>query len=99
MSQDHTPQWIEELVEKNKPDTDTRVYVSADDVIVAITQTVHHMFNTSIEFPIEQDTTPEEAYKRFCDIVTDRFNRDELNKVGESQGILHTEVLGAQLDQ
>lgn len=99
MSQEHPPQWIKELVEKNKPDTDTRVYVSSDDVFMVITQTVHHMFNTSIDIPIEQDTTPEEAYRRFCDIVTDKFNRDELNKVGESQAIVHTEVLGAQLDQ
>lgn len=98
MSQEHPPLWIEELVEKNKPDTDTRVYVPVDNVFMAVTQTVHHMFHTSIKFPIEQDTTPEEAYKRFCNIVTDKFNRDELNKVGESQGILHTEVLGTQLD-
>lgn len=97
MSQEHPPQWIEELVEKNKPDTDTRIYVSADDVIVVITQTVQHMFNTSIDIPIDKDTTPEEAYKRFCDIVTDKFNRDELNKVGESQAIVHTEVLGTKL--
>ncbi len=97
MSQEHPPQWIEELVEKNKPDTDTRIYVSADDVIVVITQTVQHMFNTSIDIPIDKDTTPEEAYKRFCDIVTDKSNRDELNKVGESQAIVHTEVLGTKL--
>ena len=98
MSQEQAPQWVVDLVEKNKPDTDTRVYVSANDVIVAITQTVHHMFNTSIEIPIEQDTTPEEAYKRFCDILTDKFNKEELNKVGESQGILRTEVLGTKLE-
>lgn len=98
MSQERPPQWIEELVEKNKPDTDTRVYVSADDIIMAITQTVHHMFNTSIDIPIDKDTTPEEAYKRFCDIVTDRFNKEELNKVGESQAIVHTEVLGTKLE-
>ncbi len=98
MSQDHTPQWIVDLVENNKPDSDKRVYVSADDIFVAITQTLHHMFNTSIEIPIEQDTTPEEAYRRFCDIVTDKFNRDELNKVGESQAILHTEVLVTKVE-
>ena len=98
MSQERPPQWVKDLVEKNKPNTDTRVYVSADDVIVAITQTVHHMFHTFIEFPIEQDTTPEEAYRRFCDIVTDRFNRDELNKVGQSQAIVHTEVLGTKVE-
>lgn len=98
MSQERPPQWIEKLVEKNRPDTDTRVYVPVDNVIMAITQTVHHMFNTSIDIPIDKDTTPEEAYKRFCDIVTDKFNKEELNKVGESQAIVHTEVLGTKLE-
>ena len=98
MSQEHPPQWIEDLVEENKPDSDTRVYVSSGDIFMAVTQTVHHMFHTSVEFPIEQDTTPEEAYRRFCDIVTDRFNKEELNKVGESQAIVHTEVLGTKVE-
>lgn len=98
MSQEHAPQWIEDLVEKNKPDTDTRVYVSADNVFMVVTQTLHHMFNTSIDIPIDQDTTPEEAYKRFCDIVTDRFNKEGLNKIGESQAIVHTEVLGTKVE-
>ena len=96
MSQERPPQWIEELVEKNKPDTDTRVYVSADDIIVVITQTVQHMFNTSIDIPIDKDTTPEEAYKRFCDIVTDKFNKGKLTTTEESQAIAHTEVLGTK---
>ena len=98
MSQERPPQWIEKLVEKNRPDTDTRVYVPVDNVFMAIAQTAHHMFHTSIEFPIEQDTTPEEAYKRFCDIITDRFNKEELNKVGESQAIVHTEVLSTKVE-
>lgn len=98
MSQEHAPQWVVDLVEKNKPDSDTRVYVSSGDIFMTVTQTVYHMFHTSVEFPIEQDTTPEEAYKRFCDIATDRFNRDELNKVGESQAIARTKVLNTQLE-
>lgn len=96
MSQEHTPQWIVDLVENNKPDSDKRVYVSADDVFVAVTQTLHHMFHTSIKIPIEKDTTPEEAYQRFCDIVTDKFNKDELDTTGESHAIAHTEVLGTK---
>lgn len=72
--------------------------MSANNVIVAITQTLHHMFHTSIKIPIEKDTTPEEAYRRFCDIITDRFNKEKLNKVGESQAILHTEVLVTKVE-
>lgn len=96
MSQEHPPLWIEELIEKNKPDSDKRVYVSADDVFVAVTQTLHHMFHTSVDIPIEKDTTPEEAYQRFCDIVTDKFNKGKLTTTEESQAIAHTEVLGTK---